>query len=82
MMKTVGVFEAKTRFSALVADAERGISTIVTKNGKPVAEIGPVRKTKVTKREEAVRRIEALRKRLGWRNVDWRELINEDRTIW
>ncbi|HEY5350228.1 MAG TPA: type II toxin-antitoxin system prevent-host-death family antitoxin [Candidatus Lustribacter sp.] len=42
-MKTVGIFDAKTHFSELIADAAAGETTIVTKNGKPVAEIAPVR---------------------------------------
>lgn len=37
------MFDAKTHFSELVADALDGKTTIVTKNGKPVAEINPVR---------------------------------------
>jgi prevent-host-death family protein len=40
-MKTVGVFHAKTHFSALIDDAERGETTLVTRNGKPVARIVP-----------------------------------------
>jgi prevent-host-death family protein len=41
-MKQVGVFEGKTHFSALIDDAERGESTLITRNGKPVARIVPV----------------------------------------
>jgi prevent-host-death family protein len=41
-MKSVGMFEAKTQFSALVAEVERGETILVTKNGKPVAQIVPV----------------------------------------
>jgi prevent-host-death family protein len=41
-MKQVGIFEAKTHFSALVDDAERGESTLITRKGKPVARISPV----------------------------------------
>ncbi len=40
-MKKLGVFEAKTHFSALIEQAERGVSAVVTKNGKPVARIVP-----------------------------------------
>jgi len=40
-MKTVGVFHAKTHFSALIDDAERGETTLVTRNGKPIARIVP-----------------------------------------
>ena len=41
-MRVVGIFEAKTHFSALVDDAERGQITLVTRKGKPVARIMPV----------------------------------------
>ena len=81
-MKTVGVFEAKTRFSALIADAMRGKTTIVTKNGKPVAEIRPLSPDVVDEKRKAADRIRALRKRLKLSRIDWRELINEGREIW
>jgi len=41
-MKTVGVFEAKTHLSALVDDAERGRTTMITRKGKLVARVVPV----------------------------------------
>lgn len=37
----VGAYEAKTKFSELIARAEKGESFVVTKNGRPVARIGP-----------------------------------------
>jgi prevent-host-death family protein len=40
--KSVGMFEAKTQFSALVEAVQRGETIIVTKNGKPVAQLCPV----------------------------------------
>jgi prevent-host-death family protein len=41
-MKQIGIFEGKTHFSALIDDAERGESTLVTRKGKPVARIVPI----------------------------------------
>lgn len=41
-MKTVGASEGKARFSALLDDAERGETTVVTKNGRPVARMSPI----------------------------------------
>ncbi|NNM99384.1 MAG: type II toxin-antitoxin system prevent-host-death family antitoxin, partial [Candidatus Eremiobacteraeota bacterium] len=41
-MKTVGAFEGKTHFSALINEAERGETIVITKNGRPVAQLGPV----------------------------------------
>ena|SRR5712691_7127983 len=38
----VGAYEAKTKFSDLIARAEKGESFVVTKNGRPVARIAPM----------------------------------------
>ncbi len=45
-MKTVGIFEAKTHFSALVTEVECGETIVVTKKGKPVARIVPIAERK------------------------------------
>lgn len=41
----VGAFEAKTHLSALLDRVERGERITITRRGKPVAEIAPVRST-------------------------------------
>ena len=41
-MTEVGAYEAKTKFSELIARAEKGESFVVTKNGRPVARISPI----------------------------------------
>ena len=38
-VKEVGTYEAKTHFSKLLEDVQAGTKIIVTKHGKPVAEI-------------------------------------------
>ena len=40
-MSNIGVFEAKSQFSRLVALAEDGEETIITRHGRPVARIVP-----------------------------------------
>ena len=40
-METVGAFEAKTHFSSLLEKAHKGTVIIVTRRGKPVAQLGP-----------------------------------------
>ena len=55
---TVGAYEAKTRFSELIARAEKGESFTVTKNGRPVARINPI---EMFDRERARRAFEELR---------------------
>ncbi|HMO50846.1 MAG TPA: type II toxin-antitoxin system prevent-host-death family antitoxin [Kiritimatiellia bacterium] len=37
----IGAFEAKTHLSRLLDDVEKGVSIIITRHGKPVAELRP-----------------------------------------
>lgn len=46
MSDAVGVFEAKTRLSALIDQVRAGRRFIITKHGEPVAELGPVSQPK------------------------------------
>ena len=41
-METVGLFEAKTNLSELVARAEQGEEVIITRHNKPVAKLVPI----------------------------------------
>ena len=56
----VGAYEAKTRFSELVARAEKGESFLVTKNGRPVARITPVNDFDRARAQQAASRLRAL----------------------
>lgn len=40
-MREIGLFEAKTNLSALVEQAGKGNSIVITKRGKPVAKLVP-----------------------------------------
>jgi prevent-host-death family protein len=41
-METIGLFEAKTHLSELVARAERGEEVVITRHNKPVAKLVPL----------------------------------------
>jgi prevent-host-death family protein len=41
-MESVGLFEAKTHLSELIARAERGEEVIITRHNKPVAKLVPI----------------------------------------
>ena len=76
--KTVGAFEAKTHFSALIDAAERGQTTIVTKRGKPIAQIGPVSKsTPSLTPEAAMKGLLSIDARLGGATL--RSLVEKGR---
>jgi len=42
MAETLGVYDAKARFSELIDRAERGEETVVTRHGRPVARVAPL----------------------------------------
>jgi len=78
-MKTVGVFEAKTHFSALINDALAGKTTIITRNGEPVAELKPIDEGREARALLAVKRLRAMRSSLQGPPISARELIDEGR---
>jgi len=45
----INIHAAKTRLSRLVARAEKGERIVIARNGKPVAQLGPVPKSKARK---------------------------------
>lgn len=74
-MKTVGTFEAKTHFSALLNEVERGETVVITRNGKPVARLLPARQDDQSP-DAAMQRILSRQVRVG---IPIRELIDEGR---
>ncbi len=40
-MKSIGVYQAKTQFSALIKDVAKGERILITHRGEPVAELIP-----------------------------------------
>ena len=41
-MSTISAYEAKTHLPRLLRAAERGETVIITRHGKPVAQLGPI----------------------------------------
>ena len=79
-MDSIGLFEAKTHLSELIARAERGEEVIITRHNKPVAKLVPMQAvaSDVASRHVAVRALlDAARGRtLG---LDWKGLRDEGR---
>lgn len=73
-VQTIGAYEAKTRFSELIARAEKGESFVVTKNGREVAQITPAASFD---RERARRAAERILARLGPPRVSEQEAQRE-----
>ena len=79
-MESIGLFEAKTHLSELIARAERGEEVVITRHNKPVAKLVPVQSDAA---DPAARRaavaellVNAAGRRLG---LDWKQLRDEGR---
>ena len=59
-MESVGLFEAKTHLSELVARAERGEEVVITRHNKPVAKLVPVTRARRSAASGRQAAIEAL----------------------
>ena len=64
-MESIGLFEAKTHLSELIARAERGEEVVITRHNKPVARLVPMQASsagvKLERRRAALAEIEAVR---------------------
>jgi prevent-host-death family protein len=77
-MKRVGVYEAKTQLARLLGEVERGESVTITRHGRPVARLVPLRGSGRTP-AEAIRAIREFRKSHALRGLKTRDLISEGR---
>jgi prevent-host-death family protein len=59
-MASIGAFDAKTRLSALLERVEKGERFTITRHGKPVAELVPVRARDRARIADTIRSIEDL----------------------
>jgi len=62
MAQKIGAFEAKTYFSKIISETERGNDFIVTRRGKAVARIIPFEKEPEMTRQEAFEQLAEMRK--------------------
>ncbi len=77
-MKSVGAFEAKTHFSALLEEIERGNEITITKHGRPVAKLVPFGNHPRMTAAEAIDGLLKLQSRLKLKG-DWKEFRDAGR---
>ena len=65
MKQTIGLAEAKAKLSEIVDRVETGQTVIISRNGKPVAELRPVAELTPA---QVVAKIRALRERVARRH--------------
>jgi prevent-host-death family protein len=81
-MESVGLFEAKTHLSEIVARAEAGEEVVIMRHNKPVAKIVPYAVVEHGERKARARAaVKALLKQSEGRRLglDWKSLRDEGR---
>jgi len=78
-MRTLGAFEAKTHFSALLEWVEKGEQVIITKHGHPVAKIVPTTNVNNEQMRQAIQRLKEFAKDNKLGGLDWKKLRDEGR---
>lgn len=82
-MREVGILEAKTHLSALVEEVERkGEEIVITRHGKPVAELRRAQPARHLGGEQLMARFDALRARLSAENPEIDALTWDDIKDW
>ena len=77
-MKQVGVYEAKTHLPRLLDEVEQGETITITRHGRPVARVVPVR-GRQRNVKEAIAAIREFRKGHTLGDITTKELIEEGR---
>lgn len=77
-MQTIGAFEAKTHFSALLEKVEKGEQIVITKHGRAVARLVPTAKSSHVRTRQIISDLKILSQSsiLG---LDWKKLRDEGR---
>ncbi len=80
--ETIGLFEAKTHLSELVARAERGEEVVITRHNKPVAKIVPVSAEPPFDRARRMRAIKAMQKIAAEARAKYGPITTEEIVGW
>jgi len=78
-MASIGAFEAKTHLGELLDRVERGEELLISRRGKPVARLFPVRDAATAQAADAVGQLRALRGNTTLGGLDWRALRDTGR---
>ena len=78
-MTTIGVFEAKTKFSEVINRVAKGERVTITRNGVPVAIISPAGGGQSLDVKQAIKELLAFRKGRTLGGLKIRDLIDEGR---
>lgn len=78
-MTIIGAFEAKTHFSRLLEQVEKGQQIVITRHGQPVARLIPAGGKNREKKAAAIARLKEFSKGQTLDGLSWKALRDEGR---
>ncbi len=78
-MREVGAYEAKTHLPKLLERVEQGERFLITRHGRPVAELVPVRRRSKEQVRDAIEGLKAFQASHSLGGISIRELIEDGR---
>jgi prevent-host-death family protein len=76
-MHQIGAFDAKTHFSSLLEQVEKGEQIIITKHGRPVARLVPIGVKSQENARDVIERIKTFCRKNTLNGIDWKQLRDE-----
>jgi len=76
---TIGAFAAKAHLSELLDQVERGEEIIITRRGKTMARLSPIREAQASEAASATAQLRALRQETTLAGLNWRNLRDTGR---
>lgn len=79
-MADIGAYDAKTHLPKLLERVEKGERFVITRHGKPVAELIPVAARDTAAIVKAIAELREVRQRLARRGVKVRDVLGDSRS--
>jgi len=79
VIRTYGIYEAKTNFNRIISEVEAGREIIITRHGTPVAKIVPLANDHSKNSANVIAELGEFRKQHSLGGVSIKDLINEGR---
>jgi prevent-host-death family protein len=80
-MAEIGAYEAKTHLPQLLERVQKGERFVITKHGRPVAELVPVAVRDVERIRQAIAELRSVRGALARRGVRLRNIVRKGESL-
>ena len=80
-MSEIGAYEAKTHLPKLLERVEKGERFVITRHGRPVAELTPVTGRNIARIRAAVAEMRAVRKAIERRGVRLKDVLQPGESV-